>query len=80
MLRRELLGTQAASTSIPRRPGLRRQVALCELLDRVLNKGVVLVGEVTISVADIDLLYLGINLVVSSVETLLSHTEGGEKI
>lgn len=80
LLRRELLGTQAASTSIPRSPALRRQVALCELLDRVLNKGVVLVGEVTISVADIDLLYLGINLVVSSVETLLGHTEGGEKV
>lgn len=77
-LRRELLGTQAASTSIPRRIGLQRQVALCELLDRVLNKGVVLVGEVTISVADIDLLYLGINLVISSVETLLSHAGGGE--
>ena len=30
-------------------------VSLCEALDRVLNTGVVVVGEVVISVADIDL-------------------------
>ena len=41
----------------------------CEVLDRVLNKGVVVAGEVTISVADVDLLYLGLNLVLTSVET-----------
>jgi len=44
-------------------------VSLCETLDRVLNKGVVVVGEVVISVADIDLIYLGLNLVLMSVET-----------
>jgi len=44
-------------------------IALCELLDRVLNKGVVIVGEVTISVANIDLIYLGLNLILTSVET-----------
>ena len=44
-------------------------VSLCEVLDRVLNKGVVVVGEVVISVADIDLVYLGLQLVLTSVET-----------
>ena len=44
-------------------------VSLCELLDRVLNKGVVIVGEVVISVADVDLIYLGLKLVLTSVET-----------
>jgi hypothetical protein len=44
-------------------------VSLCEALDRVLNKGAVVAGEVTISVANIDLIYLGLQLVVSSVET-----------
>ncbi len=43
-------------------------VSLCEALDRVLNKGAVVVGEVTISVADIDLLYLGLQLVLTSIE------------
>jgi hypothetical protein len=53
------------------RPGLcdAEHVSLCELLDRVLNKGVVVVGEVVISVADIDLVYLGLQLVLTSVET-----------
>ena len=44
-------------------------ISLCEVLDRVLNKGVVLVGEVTISVANIDLIYLGLNLILASIET-----------
>jgi hypothetical protein len=44
-------------------------VSLCETLDRVLNKGVVVAGEVVISVADIDLIYLGLQLVLTSVET-----------
>lgn len=45
------------------------RVSLCELLDRVLNKGVVAAGEITISVADVDLLYLSLQLVLTSIET-----------
>ena len=45
------------------------RVSLCEALDRVLNKGAVVVGEVTISVADIDLIYLGLQVVLTSIET-----------
>jgi hypothetical protein len=45
------------------------RVSLCELLDRVLNKGAVVVAELTISVADIDLVYLGLQLVLTSIET-----------
>jgi hypothetical protein len=48
-----------------------RDVSICELLDRVLNKGAVLTGELCISVADIELLYVGLSLVISSVETLI---------
>ena len=43
-------------------------VALCEVLDRVLNKGAVLIGEVRISVANIDLIYLGLQIVLTSIE------------
>ena len=46
-----------------------RNISLCETLDRVLNKGVVVYGEVIISVADIDLVYLSLQLFLSSVET-----------
>ena len=45
------------------------RVSVCEVLDRVLNKGVVVAGEVTNSVADVDLLYLGLQLVLTSIET-----------
>jgi hypothetical protein len=44
-------------------------VSLCEALDRVLNKGAVVVGEIAISVADIDLVYLGLQIVLTSIET-----------
>ncbi len=46
-----------------------QQISLCELLDRVLNKGVVVAGEATISVADVDLLYLGLQVILTSIET-----------
>src|SRR3990172_3406498 len=44
-------------------------ISLCETLDRVLNTGVVVTGEVVISVADVDLIYLGLQLTLTSVET-----------
>ncbi|HEY4934011.1 MAG TPA: gas vesicle protein [Terriglobales bacterium] len=43
--------------------------SLCEVLDRVLNKGAVIDGEATISVAGVDLVYLGLRLVLTSIET-----------
>ena len=43
--------------------------SLVELLDRVLNKGVVVAGDLTICVADIELIYLRLQLVLTSVET-----------
>jgi hypothetical protein len=42
---------------------------LLELLDRLLNAGVVLCGDLVVSVADIELLYLRLQLTLSSVET-----------
>ena len=44
-------------------------LSLLETLDHVLNRGLVIAGEITISVADIDLIFLGLNVMVSSVET-----------
>jgi len=44
-------------------------ISLCEALDRILNKGAVIVGEVTISVANVDLVYLGLQVVLTSIET-----------
>lgn len=50
-------------------PAEQEQISLCEMLDRVLNKGVVVAGEIVISVADIDLIYLGLQVMLTSVET-----------
>jgi hypothetical protein len=44
-------------------------ISMLETLDHVLNRGLVIAGEITISVADIDLIFLGLNVLVSSVET-----------
>jgi hypothetical protein len=45
------------------------QLILGDLLNHVLDKGVVISGTVTISVADIDLLVLDLRLLLTSVET-----------
>ena len=44
-----------------------------EFVDRLLNRGVVLTGEVTISVAGVDLIYLGLSVVLSGVDTMRRH-------
>ena len=54
------------------------RVSICEVLDRVLNKGIVVAGEINISVADVDLLYLGVNLILTSVETARESQKGGK--
>jgi hypothetical protein len=47
-----------------------KDVTLLEILDRVLDKGVVISGDAVISVADVDLIYLGLKVLLSSVETM----------
>jgi hypothetical protein len=46
------------------------ELSLLETLDHVLDRGLVIAGEVTIAVADIDLIYLGLNLLLGSVESV----------
>jgi hypothetical protein len=60
-------------------PTLQEQITLLELVDRVLNKGVVLSGDITLAVADVDLVYLGLRLMLASVGTLdaLGQHEAG---
>jgi hypothetical protein len=47
-----------------------RNVSLLELLDRIIDCGVVLTGNLTIAVADIDLITVGLNVVLASVERM----------
>ena len=44
------------------------ELSLLETLDHVLNRGLVISGEITIAVADVDLIFVGLNVLVSSVE------------
>lgn len=43
--------------------------SLADLVNRLLDKGVVITGEVTISVAGVDLVYLGLKAILTSVST-----------
>ncbi len=47
-----------------------QEVTLADLLDRVIDHGVVLAGDVTLSVADVDLVYLGLRVLLAPVERL----------
>lgn len=46
-----------------------QEVALIDLVDRLLGGGVVIVGDITLAVADVDLVYVGVRALVTSVAT-----------
>lgn len=48
-------------------------LTLLDLVDHLLNTGVVIRGNLVLSLAGVDLVYLGLDLVVTSVETALRH-------
>lgn len=52
----------------PERPSERAATNIFELLDRILDKGIVIVGDIRISVADIELLKIQIRLLIASVD------------
>lgn len=47
-----------------------QEVTLLDLLDRIIDQGVILAGDVTISVADVDLVYLGLRVLLAPVERM----------
>jgi hypothetical protein len=53
-----------------------QQLVLGDLLNHVLDKGVVISGNVTISIADIDLVMVDLRLLLTSIETAIKR-EGG---
>lgn len=46
------------------------ELSLLETLDHLLDRGVVIAGEAIISIGDVDLLYLGLNVVLANVDAL----------
>jgi len=61
--------------SVAERPRLEEQVTLVELVDRVLGAGVVLTGDITLAVADVDLVYVGLRVLLASVSTFEELSE-----
>ena len=68
MSERAILAEQRA----PARPRAwrERDITLLELLDRLLEGGVAIHGEVTLAVADVDLVRVGLRLIVASADAL----------
>lgn len=50
-------------------------MSVLDLLDHVLNAGVVVRGNLVISLAGVDLIYLGLDVILTSVETALRHMQ-----
>ena len=48
-------------------------VALVDLLDRLLAGGVVIAGDITLAVADVDLVYVSLRALISSVSSAQRH-------
>jgi hypothetical protein len=46
------------------------QLSLLETLDHLLDRGVVIAGEAVISIGDVDLVYLGLNIVLANVDAV----------
>ncbi len=49
---------------------LPEELTLLETLDHLLDRGVVIAGEAVISIGDVDLLYLGLNIVLANVDAV----------
>ena len=50
------------------------ELVLSDLVNRVLDRGVVIAGEITISVANIDLIRVGLNVYIAAIETELQRS------
>ena len=47
------------------------ELPLLETLDHLLDRGVIIAGEAVISIGDVDLLYLGLNVVLANVDAII---------
>ncbi|MDF3293020.1 gas vesicle protein [Streptomyces silvisoli] len=55
-----------------------RQVALVDLLDRVLAGGVVVAGEITLCIADVDLVRISLRALVASIRAASNPDTAGQ--
>ncbi|UOQ46546.1 gas vesicle protein [Halobacillus salinarum] len=57
-----------------------KQIALIDILDTVLDKGVAIKGDIMISIAGIDLVYLDLKILITAVETLVQSNRDSAAI
>lgn len=63
----------AQSDTVRSAPPGSDEVSLLEIMDSLLNTGVVIQGSIVISLAGVDLVYVGLSVVLTSVESALRH-------
>jgi len=51
------------------------EASLLDILDHVLNSGAIIHGSLVISLAGVDLVYVGLNVILTSVETALREMD-----
>jgi len=51
------------------------ELSLLETLDHLLDRGVVIAGEAVVSIGDVDLLYLGLNVVLANVDAVIRTSQ-----
>lgn len=72
--------SEVPSATATYHPAIREErVALVDLLDRVLAGGVVIVGDVTLSIADVDLVTVSLRALVTSVTALMETEDDSQE-
>lgn len=56
-----------------------KDIALIDILDVILDKGVAIKADLVISIAGVDLVYLDLRVLIASVESLVQAQEGNSK-
>jgi len=63
----------APGTVVLSDPSADDQISLLDILDHVLNQGVIVRGNLVISLAGVDLVYVGLDVILTSIETAMRH-------
>ena len=72
--------SEVPSATASYHPAIREErVALVDLLDRVLARGVVIAGDVTLSIADVDLVTVSLRALVTSVSALMETEDDSQE-
>jgi gas vesicle structural protein len=67
-----------AADDLPRESDDGEQLVLSDLINRVLDKGVVISGHVTISIAEIDLIALDLRVLITSIQTAIARSDAAD--